>query len=396
MRSYFLLFIFAFFSSGLLFAGATAPFSLKTSDGFATLNGEINYPDSPPNPQGYPLVLLVPGTGLFDREVYFGNSGTERDFVFRDLAHAFNAAAIAVARHDYRGVSCNLKTMPPCPSCISPQDKMAHYLKSCVDNQVRGQVTPENMRDDIAQIYSYVRTLANIDSSRLSILGHSEGTVHTAHLVAGRLSPKAILLMGTVGESPKEIVHWQTVERYMKIFDWDANHDGILTNQEIKTGYAGDSWFQQLGIPVQGMLSPTGEWTRLSWSQVLEEQYESLRLDAIHSSDTEPYPKPGPSTDYVMASYRWWKMWFTDTTAVASLLAQFRGKVIAYNGSIDSQTPGERELGFLKAASPKYFHPPTLILNQGLGHGMSTHPLMGPLEPSIRDQMVRDLKNALN
>ena len=202
------------------FAAKLVEFSLPTKDGLSTLTGEIDFPDQA---QIAPLVIMVPGTGLFDRDVLFGHSGTDRDFVFKDLSKSLNAVGVATLRFDYRGVHCNSRVNPP--------------RTDCVDNNIRKTVTPENIEDDILQLYSYGSHFSGIDSAKVGIFAHSEGTLHIARLVGSqRINPKTITFMGMLAESPIGIIHYQMVDRQVDmLFAADADHDGILTNQEIQT-----------------------------------------------------------------------------------------------------------------------------------------------------------------
>ena len=64
---------------------------MPTKDGAATLNGQFDWPAGRHEVEeeaGLPLVFMVPGTGLFDRDVYFGNSNTDAALRFEKLIRA--------------------------------------------------------------------------------------------------------------------------------------------------------------------------------------------------------------------------------------------------------------------------------------------------------------------
>src|SRR5579864_4727988 len=87
-------------------------FTIRTADGVAELAGQIDFPTA--DSIALPLLIIVSGSGPQDRDGYFGDSGTEDDLVYRQIARAGVEAGFAVLRWDYRGVKCNEMTMPPC------------------------------------------------------------------------------------------------------------------------------------------------------------------------------------------------------------------------------------------------------------------------------------------
>lgn len=381
------------------FAWQAQQFSIPTTDGKTTITGEIDYPDAATEQPGklWPTVVMIPGTGLFDRDVNFGASGTPRDLIFRDLAEQFTAAGIAVARMDYRGVRCNKFTMPPCPDCDTQAKKRMHFYKSCFLNEIRKDVTTANIEDDILSVYNFTRAQPSVDHSRLAIFAHSEGTFHIARLIGrNRVHPRGLLLMGLAAESPVSIIHWQLTGRPMKIFDWDVNFDDKLTSDEINTGWASDRFFHGLGVTIEQLLSPEGFWLKSELEKMHEDDYKATAEDAIAIPDNAPWPEQKTPDDVIMASQQWWKWFFTDHRSTLDDLVQFDGQIIVHNGTFDSQTPGDRELGFVQARAAEFKLPPKCVLHPGVGHGMSpASPTYGPLDETVRASMVEDLKSLL-
>jgi hypothetical protein len=138
-----------------------------------------------------PAVVMVPGSGPFDRDVDFGTTGTEEDYLFRGLADEITRKGLAAVRFDYRGVR-----------------------EKRVDPEVRKTATIENVRDDIEAVYRFAaRESPCIDPERIVVLAHSEGTIHVAHLIhEKRISPKGLLFIGLVARSPKELIRWQSID----------------------------------------------------------------------------------------------------------------------------------------------------------------------------------------
>lgn len=387
--------IVALFASHTALGVVATPFSLATHDRTTKVTGEIDLPDSARDcPEcRFPLVIMVPGTGLHDRDYMFGISGTDADFLFKDMALKLAEAGIASLRYDYRGISCNPRTAPPCPECTTPQLRNQHYISSCIDNNVRASVTMDNMDADVALIYEHGLAQQAVDPSRIIFLAHSEGTVHVSRLIAAqKVAPKGLVFLGMVAESPAGVMHWQQVERFLRVFNWDANRDGNLTNEEIHAGFVADPYFSSLGLTVDYFLSPSGAWTERTLQDSREREYHRMRDELLSHADDEPLVIL--SEPYmVQASYAWSKSFYTDDRPIVDLLKSYAGPLIAHIGGNDSQTPGERELGILSAFAGNFAVPPRGYLHPGVGHGFSPdNPLLGPITSFVKDAIIEDVK----
>lgn len=389
-----LLFVAAFTISHLALAKSAESFSLQTYDHKTFIAGEIDFPDNGKDCQNcqFPLIVMIPGTGLYDRDYLFGISGTDRDFMFRDFAEALAEVGIASLRYDYRGVGCNPRTAPPCPDC-SPEERNRHYIASCIDNDVRSAVTMENMDEDVELIYTHALQHKRIDPNRIVVLAHSEGTIHVSRLISvGRVVPRALLYLGMVAESPAGVMRWQETDRFLRVFSWDTDHDGVLSNDEIRTGFSSDPYFSSIGLTVDALLSPSGSWTEKTFRSSRVVSYDQLRSETLAHRDDEPIVIV-PEPLMVQAAYAWSKAFFTDERPIVDLLRGYPGRLIAHNGGYDSQTPAERELGVLSVAAGQFQIAPIGIHHPDVGHGFSPDsPLLGPVVPYIRDAILRDLK----
>ena len=87
---------------------ATETFEVR-SQGGTKISGEVDVPDGPSRA----TIVLVAGTGPFDRDVTFGSSGTDADKIFRTLAMAFTQNGITVVRFDKRGIGFNPQSRLP-------------------------------------------------------------------------------------------------------------------------------------------------------------------------------------------------------------------------------------------------------------------------------------------
>ena len=115
---------------------AAEPVEVKARDGYA-LHGQLDRPAGEDNKPRV-VVLMVPGTGLFDRDVSFGRSGTEADKLFKDLSNRITARGVATLRYDLRGVG---------------------YGDRAADMAVLRARTTDSMRDDVDDLQSDVAHL---------------------------------------------------------------------------------------------------------------------------------------------------------------------------------------------------------------------------------------------
>ncbi|WP_413291185.1 alpha/beta hydrolase family protein [Bdellovibrio sp. HCB337] len=352
-------------------------FSIPSKDLKTHITGQIDYPTADCGPEKLPSVLIVSGTGFIYRDGFAGKSGTERDYIYRDLSKRFTQNCVITVRYDYRGVLCDIKAKEDGAKCI--------------DQKIRAEVTSENIQEDIESVYLYALTQPQVDAGRFGILGHSEGTYNVAKLVSEkRVQPKTLLFMGAMLESPVTMIRWQMADRIFEyMFELDANKDEVLTNEEIQAGFLTSNLII-FGKPDQ-FLHPEGSWKKEEERTLLRSQYTQYRKAVLLEDDKAPYI----TNSFVFASYKYWKMWFSETTPVLRLLADFQGPILIHNGDRDSQTPGLREQAYLQKYNWKIKSHVRFNLHPGKGHGLGNHPLIGPIDEAIADQMVQDLKTAL-
>jgi hypothetical protein len=363
-------------------------FTLKSRDHKANISGFITYPDNLSS--NVPLVIMVPGSGLFDSEVHFGRSKTKRDLIFLDIEKELLNLGYAVLRMSYRGIFCNLMNFPSKSSTGKPKEQIEIYMKECISSNIRGEVTPENMRDDFEQVYEWALKQKRISSSKVVMFGHSEGTTHISRLIEqNRIHPHSLIFMGGVTESLDSLIKWQLVERVSNaIILMDSDKNGVITNEEVKIAH---STSMISVLPIAGLLSPSGSWTSESIKNLLVSQYEKIKANALAHEDLEPYP----NQSLPQASYRWWKMFFTSDTSIIEALSKFQGQIYYHNGSIDSQTNAQRQEAFLNSYSG--VRPPNMSfkIHTNRGHTLGKDPLWGPIAHDSMTTLLKDFKKVL-
>jgi hypothetical protein len=207
--------------------------------------------------------------------------------------------------------------------------------------------------------------------------------LHLGRMAAsGAPAPAAVIGIGALMESPQAVLHWQMAEREAQsIASLDGNHDGIVTNDEVRAG-----WLATPAglLPIEDALSPSGQWTAADVDALRARRqaaYDEAKRNALATPDTAPYP----DANFVIGPYQWWKSWFTDTTPNAQNLARWNTRFHLHYGSIDSQTNAARQQAAARAALRKL----DITVHPGVGHALGRHSALGPMEESIADLIAR-------
>jgi len=353
---------------------APVQFEAETKDG-SRVRGQIDLPARTPRV----AVILVAGTGPFDRDVYLGRSRSERDLVFLDLARSLTERGAAVARYDKRGIRRDEAKLAAFADLPHPAGWWSPGPSEASDRPPE-YATAESGPMDLKAVYDHLRQ--SLPDVPVVVLAHSEGMLHVAQAVErGDLAPDAIVGMGALMESPVSAFSWQRIERIpQSLASLDADGDALVSNDEVRAGFFSTpaAVFGQ----VEAFLAPDGSWTRedlaamnVAWTRV----YEQESSDALAHS-------PGDllmAGDVVVATYGWWRTWFTDATPVATRLVG-RMPVRLFYGDIDSQTPADRQQAAVAAAGLDA----TIEVLPGLGHTLGNDVFRGPLSTEARDRVV--------
>src|SRR5258706_1054930 len=329
---------------------ATQQFDIPTRDGRTRLTGQIDLPTGDGAPR-YPAVLVVNGGWFMERDGFMGNSGTERDLVYRDLAGDIVAAGIAVVRYDNRGVRCNEMTMPACPEGSSELEISKHYLDACIDADLRQTVSVQTQMDDVEVAWNFTVNHPRVESKRAIIWAHSEGGLNVARLIsAKRICPLGVIILGSGTQSPADGVHRQMVDRYAEhLMQWDADGDGRVTQADVDRHYPTDPLFPAVAINLEMLTPPGAGWTMETARDHFSRIYHKTKAAALAKPDDAPYPDHCGAFRMVAASNNWWKQWFEDTRPMIDHFAEYRGHASFHIGEIDSQSPGTRQLAFAES-----------------------------------------------
>ncbi len=339
-------------------------FKIPTKDKVTVLTGQLDQPDNS-DKEKYPAVIMMPGTGRFNRDALFGPKTSEKSFLFKYLGQLLNERGIATVRYDYRGISFTEKPV--------------------IDSNIRQTVTPENQREDFLQVYNWAKSHPKIDEKNLIVLGLSEGSFHVSVLASeARINPKGIVFIGGIGESPASGFRYRLIDRNANlVWDRDYNQDGIVTNSELDKG--GNLL---VGYSPQMFYSPNGKWSsKEELLDYLTQGYELLKSNTL--KQPEKQLADGWNTN------SWWRMWFTDKRIVAELLTKYKGRIVIHNGSIDSQTNPLREFPEYESRKHLYAIPPKLVKHENLGHALGVDPTLGPMDEEAATAVVDDIEKII-
>ena len=343
------------------------PFTVTSSDGTAIF-GQVDYPN---RPNGV-VVVMVAGTGMFDRDMRFGRSGTDRDLVFKDLAARLVARGTATVRYDRRGLS---------------RGEDGNTVR---DQGLAAQSTIESQRDDLRAVYAWTRSPEGLGLNCVVIFAHSEGMAHVGRLVElGDPAPSLLVGMGALMESPASVIQWQVSERDVtSLRRMDVDHDGTVTTREVEDNW--QSTPSSFADTITPLLPSDGVWDEADLARVHDVQfafYRRIEADALSHEDAEPYP----NATSPMATYAWWKSWFTDRTPVAERLSAWDTPVSLHYGSFDSQTDASRQQEAAHAAFGPRF---SIVIHPGTGHTLGSHATYGPMDEGIANTLANEMSTS--
>ena len=150
--------------------------TVHEADGI-TLGGTLTLPTGAHGP--LPAVVTITGSGQQDRDEYIPVAGGYRPF--RQIADTLGRRGIAVLRLDDRMVGAS--TGKPGTS--------ADYAH------------------DIEAALAYLRTRADIDSTRLALIGHSEGGMIAPMVAVDQPGLRGIVLLAGPAKNGADIIHYQ-------------------------------------------------------------------------------------------------------------------------------------------------------------------------------------------
>jgi len=169
---------------------------------------QLTYPAVGKGP--FPGVLLIPGSGAND----MNETGKKNVKPFWQIAQYLSERGFAVLRYDKRGVGAN------------------HTI---LDTNVWGNTTINDLIHDAEKALNVLVQQPEVDPKRISIIGHSEGTVIAPRVaIDNSTKVKNIVLMGVVAQNPRVTVYYQNLlllPYAMQVLD--KNHTGFISIKQM-------------------------------------------------------------------------------------------------------------------------------------------------------------------
>ena len=170
---------------------------IDLGDGVKT-NAQLTFPAVGKGP--FPGVLLVHGTGAQDKNETLGfiridnETGTKiyppaRPFF--EIAEYLSDRGFVVLRYDKRGIGEN---------------------KTILDSNVWGNLTFNDLKHDAEKALDVLVQQPEVDANRITVLGHSEGTVITPRVAIDNPDKvKNIVLIGALAQNLRNAIELQWV-----------------------------------------------------------------------------------------------------------------------------------------------------------------------------------------
>jgi uncharacterized protein len=164
----------------------------------------------------FPGVLLVHGSGPVDMNETLAPDSKP----FWQIAQYLSERGFAVLRYDKRGVGTN---------------------SQIIDSDIWGNLTFGDLKNDAEIALSVLTQQPEVDPSKITLIGHSEGTIIVPRIVIDQVNKtnstatiENIVLMASVAQNVVDLLHYQMVDVSLAYAQQvlDRNHTGSFSIQE--------------------------------------------------------------------------------------------------------------------------------------------------------------------
>jgi alpha-beta hydrolase superfamily lysophospholipase len=343
-------------------------------------NAQLTYPAIDGNGK-YPGVLLVHGSGALDM-----NETSKNAKPFWQIAQYLSERGFAVLRYDKRGIGVNSTIM---------------------NSNVWGNRTFNDLKHDAQKALSILAQQPEVDSNRITIIGHSEGTMIAPRVAIDNnnsnnngTTPKIqnIVLMGTVAQNLRDLLYLQVVGIPLlysqKVLD--HNHNGLLSVSEASENPV---FSTMSGAFVLGLENAANNRTKQQQQQQLNPNYNTNK-DTYISINNELKPKlvalfkslsvvkSGEKCDSIGACPIWLNSHYAlePTLSIIGNIPRATS-ILILQGENDTQTPVQQALLLQQKLTDKRHPDHSLVTYPNLGHNFypssEWQTALGPIEPYV-------------
>jgi pimeloyl-ACP methyl ester carboxylesterase len=309
----------------------------------------------------FPGVLLIHGSGANDKNGTLGlvhKNGPKPPTPLWQIAQYLSERGFAVLRYDKRGIGANFT----------------------INQNVWGNTTTNDLIQDSKKALNVLIQQPEVDPKRISIIGHSEGTQYAPRVaIVDSTKVKNIVLMGTVAQNLRDILHYQAVFLPLQYASevLDKNHTGLISIQQI----AKDPVLSHLLVPSSVILTFLRTNNAKVITNALVNKFGNNTIEAGYVS-IEKQIKPVLIKGYEnISSFNlskcnnlegcpvWYRSQFSliPTLSIIGNVSKSIG-ILMLNGENDSETPVQQAF-LLQQRLTEVNHPDhTLITYPNLGH----------------------------
>jgi alpha-beta hydrolase superfamily lysophospholipase len=315
----------------------------------------------------FPGVLLVAGSGVVDMNETLSPDSKP----FWQIAQYLSERGFAVLRYDKRGVGAN---------------------SQIIDYNMWGNLTFDDLKHDAETALSVLTQQPEVDPSKITLIGHSEGTTIVPRIVIdqeeNKTTIKNIVLMGSAATTMADLAYYQKVGIVLEYMHQmlDKNGTGsISVEQAIQDPLVGRFVVANFGndttttssIDIDRQVKP-----------LLEKELEEFTKEADGNARCDN-PEGCP-------------IWFNSAVDLEPNLSVIGNlskstSVLMLNGENDPLTPVQQSF-LLHQRLTEVDHPDhTLITYPGLGHTFAISPQwstgLGPIEQNVLSDLSRWLSD---
>jgi uncharacterized protein len=318
-------------------------------------NAQLTFPAVGNGP--FPGVLLVAGSGVVDMNETLSPDSKP----FWQIAQYLSERGFAVLRYDKRGVGAN---------------------SQIIDYNIWGNLTFNDLKNDAEIALGVLTQQPEVDPSKLTLIGHSEGTIIVPKIVIDQESKtnsttiRNIVLMGSAATTMADLAYYQKVGIVLEYMHQvlDKNGTGSISIEEaIQDPLVGRFVVASFGndtstefIDIERQVKP-----------LLEKALEEFTQADVNARCDNPEGCP---------------IWFNSAVNLEPNLSVIGNlskstSVLMLNGENDPLTPVQQSF-LLEQRLTEVDHPDhTLITYPGLGHTFAISPQwstgLGPLEQYV-------------